>query len=116
MGSTWKAAERRVAKALGGRRLPNSGARQEDVACARFSVEVKQGAQIPKLIIDAMEQAKRNAPEGKRPIMALHPKSKRTTYACVTATDLASVCPDLMLVMDLADLAAMAYNERGMTQ
>lgn len=108
---SWKQAERDVASLLGARRNPSNGERREDISHPRLSVEVKHGAQIPKLIVQAMEQARRNAPDNRSAVVALHPKGSRRRYACVTAGELAALCPDLLLVMDFGDLASIIENE-----
>ena len=67
---TWKAVERAVARLLGGRGCHFEG---KDVDAGRWSVEVKHGRQVPKTIIKWFDQAERNTPEGKRPLLVLHP-------------------------------------------
>ncbi len=67
---TWKHAERAIARLLDGCRCHFEG---KDVDAGRWSAEVKHGRQVPKTIIDWFEQAERNTPEGKRPLLVLHP-------------------------------------------
>ena len=67
---TWKAAELKVAWLLGGGRFHFEG---EDVNAGEWSVEVKQGKQVPKTVLAWFEQAECNTPEGKRPLLVLHP-------------------------------------------
>ncbi len=83
---TWKHAERAVARLLGGRRCHFEG---EDVDAGEWSVEVKHGRQVPKTIIDWFDQAERNTPEGKRPLLVLHPPRLP--------------CEDSLVVLRLAD-------------
>ena len=69
-----KAAERAVASALGGIRIGTMGA--EDVHVdGPFSAEVKsRGAFVA---CDWMDQAIRNAPTGKTPLVVVHVRGKR---------------------------------------
>ena len=110
---TWKKAERDIAALLGTTRNPNNGERREDISHARLSVEVKHGAQVPKLIVSAMEQARRNAPAGKVPIVALHPKRSRRRYACLTAEALAAIQGDLLLCLEVGELAGLVADSKG---
>jgi len=104
---SWKRAERDIASLFGVRRNPNNGERREDISHTRLSVEVKHGAQIPKLIIDAMKQARKNAPEGRIPIVALHPKGSHRRYAVLTVAELAELAPELPLCIEVGDLARL---------
>ncbi len=38
-----------------------------------WSVEVKHGKQVPKTVLDWFDQAEKNARDGKRPLLVLHP-------------------------------------------
>ena len=71
---TWKHAERAVARLLGGRRCHFE---RQDVDVGEWSVEVKHGRQVPKTIIDWFDQAEKNARDGKRPLLVLHPPRVR---------------------------------------
>lgn len=108
---SWKAAERRIAAKLGGKRNPNDGTHREDVTAGRLSVQVKHGAQIPKLIVSAMEQARNDAPAGQIPVAAFCPKRSRRSYATLTAAELAALCPDLVLCMEVGALAELAAED-----
>ena len=71
---TWKHAERAIARLLGGCRCHFEG---KGVDAGRWSVEVKHGRQVPKTIIDWFDQAEKNARDGKRPLLVLHPSRVR---------------------------------------
>jgi len=59
----WKRAEREIASALGGQRLPNTGRGNPDVLTTdgRYAVQVKTRETLPAWLTDAVEQAKRDA-------------------------------------------------------
>lgn len=67
-----KQAERAVAKMLGGRRMGLFG--KEDVEHPILSVEVK--SRVAFVGRGWLEQAKRNAPAGKKPVVVIHEKHK----------------------------------------
>ena len=67
---TWKAVERAIARLLDGCRYHFEG---KDVDAGRWSAEVKHGHQVPKTIIDWFDQAEKNACDGERPLLVLHP-------------------------------------------
>ena len=69
-----KAAERAVAKALGGLRIGTLS--REDIHFdGPFSAEVKSRAAF--VAADWMDQAVRNAPAGKTPLVVVHVRGKR---------------------------------------
>jgi hypothetical protein len=71
--TTWKHAERQIAKRLGGRRVPVTGrAGQPDVAHPWLSIEVKHRRRLPQWLIKAMEQAERSATPGQLPLAVVH--------------------------------------------
>lgn len=53
----WKAAERAIAKALGGRRVGPTGDSTADVVTPWLSVEVKERKRLPAWLLEAMQQA-----------------------------------------------------------
>ena len=57
----WKAAERAVARLLGGRRCHFEG---QDVDAGDTAVEVKHGKQIPRTLLKSWGQAGQNAGDG----------------------------------------------------
>ena len=59
-GATWKASERRVARALGGRRVPVTGRGRSDVADIdhpTFAIEHKAGRVMSSRLLTAVSQA-----------------------------------------------------------
>lgn len=77
----WKATERRVAKQLGGKRVPVSGRQRgdsPDVEHEDFSIEVKSWYNIPDWLYDAVDQAKKSATGDKIPLVVLHKKGMKT--------------------------------------
>jgi len=62
--------ERWIAKDLGGRRVGLLGF--EDVLTQKFAIECKERKKLPKFVVNTMEQAENNAPEGKIPVVCLH--------------------------------------------
>jgi hypothetical protein len=76
--TTWKHAERQIAKRLGGRRVPVSGrAGQPDIAHPWLSIEVKYRRRLPQWLVKAMEQAERSATPGQLAIAVLHEAGTR---------------------------------------
>jgi hypothetical protein len=71
--ATWKRVERAVAKRLGGRRTPLSGAAGgADVVTPWCSVEVKHRKRLPQWLTGALIQAKRAARPGQLAVVVLH--------------------------------------------
>ena len=70
----WKAAERAIAKVLGGQRVGCTGEATPDVEHAWLAAEVKTRATFPSWLTLAMVQAGRNAAKDKLPIVVLHQK------------------------------------------
>ena len=76
--STWKSHERRIAKRLGGQRVPVADSRSStDVLHAIFSIECKLRKTIPAWLHGAMGQAI-DAHEDKMPIAVLHETGKNS--------------------------------------
>ena len=78
----WKACERRVARLLGGRRVPVSGRTRgdcPDVEHPTLSIECKSRKKLPAWIEDAMKQAEASAKDGRLPVVVLH--QDRAPYA-----------------------------------
>ena len=87
--ATWKQNERRVAKKLGGRRIGNTGKPTPDVITGWLAVEVKHRGRLPVWLKDALAQAKRNAGEGRLPLVVLHEKYARDSLVVLTLSDFA---------------------------
>ncbi|MDP9470319.1 MAG: hypothetical protein M3Q71_06570 [Chloroflexota bacterium] len=72
----WKRAEREVAAALGGRRLPNSGTGQPDVRLPGFALQIKTRRELPAWLWAAVDQATRDADPGELPAVVLNQVSQ----------------------------------------
>lgn len=87
----WKVAERKVAKALGGRRTPLSGSNSlitsGDVVHPRFYVEVKyrKSHSILTLMADVVQEAKK---EGKTPLLVLCEAKRKRRFYLISESDL----------------------------
>ncbi|MDP9359624.1 MAG: hypothetical protein M3R02_30915, partial [Chloroflexota bacterium] len=68
----WKRAEREIAAALGGRRLPNSGTGQPDVRLPGFALQIKTRRELPAWLWAAVDQATRDAGPDERPAVVLN--------------------------------------------
>ena len=82
----WKATERRIAKYLGGERVPITGRQRgsaPDIKHEWLSIEVKQRDSLPAWVHDAMDQAIQSAMKpalqihGQLPVVILHETGKR---------------------------------------
>lgn len=89
--SSWKRAERAIAKILGGTRIPINGRKGPDIAHPRLAVEVKSRTDLPAYLWEWLGQAAEGAEAGKTPIVVLHRAGK-------------SHLVDDLVVMRLADL------------
>ncbi len=67
----WKRQEREIARALRGQRLPNNGRGQADVRAGLWSVQVKTRASLPAWLVDAANQAERDARPDELPAVVL---------------------------------------------
>ena len=73
----WKRTEREVAHALGTSRLPNTGRAQPDIIAGPFAIEHKMRTTLPRWLLDALAQARRNARPDQTPIVILtHPRGQ----------------------------------------
>jgi len=102
--SNWKSVERKVAKKLGGVRIPLSGRNNMgkigDVELIGYNVECKSGRQIPKAVTGWLEtlRALPHVDEtkglgvlfgGEIPILVLQPFQKKEQIVVLTLTDFA---------------------------
>ncbi|MDP9358164.1 MAG: hypothetical protein M3R02_23345 [Chloroflexota bacterium] len=71
-GQRWKRAEREIAAALGGRRLPNSGTGQPDVRLPGWALQIKTRTELPGWLWAAVDQATRDAGPGESPAVVLN--------------------------------------------
>ena len=67
----WKRAERAVAAALGGQRLPNVGRGQPDVRLPGWGLQVKTRHELPAWLWSAVQQAERDAGPDERAAVVL---------------------------------------------
>lgn len=67
----WKKFERRIAAKLGGRRVRAGELEKEDIEHEILSVEAKLFKHVPVCMEKPMEQAERNAPKGKIPVVCM---------------------------------------------
>ena len=78
---TWKSVERRVAKFIGGKRVPVSGRHRGDAPDIEhnwLSVECKYRARLPTWLHDAMNQAEASAMPRQMPCVILVERGKGT--------------------------------------
>lgn len=72
----WKACERRIAKLLGGQRIPVTGRQRgdtPDIEHPALSIEVKSRKSLPAWLLDALNQAQAASKDGKKmPVVVLH--------------------------------------------
>lgn len=78
----WKACERRVAKYIGGERVPITGRQRGDAPDIEhnwLSPEVKYRRNLPEWIKDAFSQAKASAKPCQAPVVILCEKGEETS-------------------------------------
>lgn len=84
MTATWKAAERAIARFVGGRRNPVDGrGGSPDVESAWLAVEVKHRQRLPQWLEAALAQAERSAREGQLAVLVLHEHGRRYAESLV---------------------------------
>lgn len=83
MDKLWKKAERRFADILGGKRTGPTGKDSPDITHDTLAPEVKTREELPKWFTECMDQAERNAPPGKTPLVIFHVKGERYLDALV---------------------------------
>lgn len=95
----WKATERRVARILGGVRIPITGRTGPDIVHEEIAIEVKERATLPAWLEKAFEQAR----DGAKPrVVVLHRKGRRWREDVV-----------LMRLGDFAELMARCNGQGG---
>lgn len=78
----WKAVELKLAKMIGGERVPITGRQRgssPDIRHPYLSIEVKERQKLPDWIHEAMEQAEMAKCDGEHPITILHEKGQKHT-------------------------------------
>lgn len=103
MDKVWKQIERRVAKLLGGVRVPVTGRQRgdaPDVLHPLFSIEVKHSEKLPDWLFDAMRQAEASKRNGQMPLVVLHQKGAPVpmSFAVVRLADLVELYKQIVLV------------------
>lgn len=92
--TAWKDAERRAARALGGKRVIRSsqGESAPDVVDVPGWVpEVKYRKRLPVLVTDALRQAEGYAILGQKPVAILFERGKRSALAVLRLEDFAEL-------------------------
>lgn len=79
----WKKFERRIAAALGGRRVRCGEKELEDIEHEFLSIEAKLLKEVPVCMSGPLEQAIRNAPAGKMPVVCMKQKKRPDDNALV---------------------------------
>ena len=89
MTKTWKEHERRTARRLSGQRTGNTGTAVADVQAGAWAVECKSRKDLPAWLLDAMNQARRNALTGQTGIVVLHQVGQRSDrdIVCMSLAD-----------------------------
>ena len=86
----WKACERRIAKYIGGERVPITGRARgsaPDIDHAWLSIEVKYRKKLPDWMHDAMSQAKASARGNQMPVV-IYCENGMDTGKCYIVTEL----------------------------
>lgn len=95
--STWKAQERRVAKALGGERIPCSGSAQfreekGDVYSERYEVECKYSSRTFRVITLLKTVISRAKVTKKAPLLVIREKGTQGDYVVMRLEDFTKLC------------------------
>lgn len=93
---TWKATERKIAKLLGGNRVPITGRTRgetPDIEHELLSLEVKHRKKLPDWLHDAMEQAVASKRGEQLPVVVLHENGKRheDDFVCIKLSDFINI-------------------------
>ncbi len=72
-----KAHERAMAGRLNGQRVGVTGLATQDVDCGRLSIECKSRKELPAWLLDAVQQARRNARAEQLAVVILHQVGRR---------------------------------------
>ena len=78
MGKAWKDHERRLAKAVGGKRNGATGRATTDVETPGLCIEAKCWQGSVKRVESALEQAERAAKDEQLPIAVIHTKGRQS--------------------------------------
>lgn len=77
----WKAAERKIAQLLGGKRVGPTGTPQPDVVSDFLVAEVKHRASMPQWLFDSVDQAREQRDIQRMPVVVLHQKGQRYDHS-----------------------------------
>jgi hypothetical protein len=77
MGERWKREERRVARLLGGQRIPRLGRPSPDVVTPWLSVEQKDRLRVPNWLYDGLARARSQAKRGQLGVLTITSKKTR---------------------------------------
>lgn len=92
---SWKAVERRVARKLGGVRIPLSGRSNlgqiGDVLIEGYTIECKSGRQIPKAVVAWLETLRALSKDVEIPLLVMQPKFLKEQIVALTLSDLVKV-------------------------
>lgn len=86
MAKTWKNHEKRVAQALGGKRVSGPWQAGPDVVSDWIVAECKARTKLPEWVVKALKQAQAAAGEFQLPIAVLHQKNQRSENDLVVMT------------------------------
>ena len=100
--TAWKNTERKIAKRLGGERVPITGRQRGDVPDVKhdiYSLEIKHRKELPKWIHDAMNQAKAAVRGAQVPVVVLHEAGRRhdDDYVIFRLSDVCDCDPEQFL-------------------
>jgi len=73
---TWKAAERRIAAMLGGKRNGPTGTPQADIDAGWLQVECKHRADLPQWLVNSVQQARQHCQHDQLGVAVLHEAGK----------------------------------------
>ena len=85
--ATWKAVERRVARALGGRRVGNTGRDTPDVDAGWLVAEVKHRRTLPRWILEALARARQQAGSARLGVAVLHEHQAHDSLVVMSLAD-----------------------------
>lgn len=85
--ATWKRHERRVAQALGGRRLGATGRENPDVDAGWLQIECKHRARLPGWIGQALAKVRGQAGPGRLGIVVAHELRGRDSWVILSLKD-----------------------------
>jgi len=85
--TTWKDAERRTARKLGGERVGCTGRHTPDVITDWLAVEVKHRRRLPVWIAEAVASARQHAGQDRLGIAVLHEHGKHDSLVVLSLAD-----------------------------